>query len=301
MMPSASSPRRPTLRLALAAALAAATLGSATEAGAYCRTSVCNGEVAGTLCVPAQSTDCGIPLFWARSCIGISLQQDGTNQVALSTVETVVRDAFTSWQQADCGGATPGIGVLLAERVACDEVEYNKEGGNANIVMFRDEVWPHAGMGNTLALTTVTYNLDSAEIFDADMEVNSTPATVLTVGDTGVQFDLLSILTHEAGHVLGIAHSEDESATMAANYIPGDISIRELSPDDEAAICAAYAPKNIGECDITPRHGFKKTCGPGPPEEDCECTVANVNRRTPLHWAGLFALGALVWARRRHA
>ncbi len=286
----------------LAAAVAAALFTASVHVHAYCRTSMCDhGSRARASCTPAEPDDCGTPLFWRRPCIGISLQKDGTQQIALAAVETVVQKAFDSWQQADCGGGPPGIKVLLAEPVSCDQVEYNQRGGNANIIMFRDDSWPHQGMGNTLALTTVTYSLDSAEIFDADMEVNSTPSTTLTVGDSGVQFDLQSIVTHEVGHVLGMAHSQFDNVTMAIEYIPHTTDIRVLSSDDEAAICDAYPPTDAAACDTTPRHGFKATCGPGPPDDggDCECTSAHTSGRRHTHWAGLLVLGALLWVRRR--
>ena len=91
-------------------------------------------------------------------------------------------EAFGAWDKADCGnGTTPAINVDFFEAVTCDTQEYNQRGGNVNAVIFRDAVWPYVGAGNTLALTTVTFNLDSGEIFDADLEVNSTAEIKLTV------------------------------------------------------------------------------------------------------------------------
>ena len=75
--------------------------------------------------------------------------------------------------------ACPGGGTPAHRRsregppVDCDKHEYNQNAGNANIIIFRDDTWPYEGSGNTLALTTVTYNLDTGEIYDADMELNS--------------------------------------------------------------------------------------------------------------------------------
>jgi MYXO-CTERM domain-containing protein len=52
-------------------------------------------------------------------------------------------------------------------------------------------------------------------------------------------YDLQAILTHEAGHFLGLAHSVDTSAIMYAFYSPGSI---HLTPDDVAGICTIYPP-----------------------------------------------------------
>ena len=50
---------------------------------------------------------------------------------------------------------------------------------------------------------------------------------------------------------------------MYASYTPGTDSIRKLSPDDEAAICAAYpvGRQAEGACTGIPRHGFSSECG----------------------------------------
>ena len=186
-------------------------------------------------------------------------------------------------------------------RVVCDQVEYNQSGGNTNLVIVRDGEWPYAGQGKTLALTTVTYSLDDGEIYDADLELNDGPDVELTTTDVAVQFDLLSIVTHETGHMLGLAHSDVDGATMEIEYVMGDTSLRTLAPDDMAGICNAYPPGEIGNCDPTPRHGFKETCGPEVPEEGCGC--ASAPRKTRPGWVAItIGLGGLCgWRTDRRA
>ena len=256
----------------MAVAFLAATL-SASTAEAYCRTAVC-GEVAGQICVPPTPDDCGTPLFWAKGCFSFSVQEDASTQVDLATAELLMDQAFAAWENADCGGGSrPSLAVTKLAPVSCDQTEYNQDVGNANAVIFRDGTWPYVGQGNTLALTTVTFSLDSGEIFDADLEVNSTAALQLTIGDEDVQYDLASILTHEAGHMLGLAHSDVDGATMTVEYVPGDIELRDPHPDDVAAICAAFPPgEDVSSCDPEPRHGFSTVCGDDvPPDEGCSC------------------------------
>ena len=223
--------------------------------------------------------------------------RDGSSQADLATAESLVAQAFATWENAPCpGGGNPAISVQLFDAVECNAQEYNQRGGNVNLVVFRDDEWPYGGAGRTLALTTVTYNLETGEIFDADLEVNATDAIDLTTGDAQPAYDLLSIITHEAGHMLGIAHSAQATATMTVEYEPGDLELRTLEDDDIAAICAAYPPPDLGTCDATPRHGFKSTCGPGP-EEDEGCTVAD-SSRPDAGWLWLTGL-ALALIRRR--
>ena len=57
--------------------------------------------------------------------------------------------------------------------VECDRVKYNQDFGNQNVIVFRDDKWDKNDSSNTLALTTVTFNPDTGEIYDADIELNT--------------------------------------------------------------------------------------------------------------------------------
>ncbi len=234
--------------------------------------------------------------------MGFSVFTGSSARVDVETLETLVTEAFAAWEQADCGGeTTPRMVVHNLGRVLCDQAEYNQSGGNANLVIVRDGEWPYAGQGKTLALTIVTYSIDDGEIYDTDLEVNGGPDVALTTGDTGVSYDLLSILTHETGHMLGLAHTDVQGATMEVEYQLGSTDLRSLAPDDTAGICAAYPPGEIGTCDPTPRHGFKTTCGPALPEEGCGCTSAP-NQMRPGWVALLIGLaGMMGWRVSRRA
>ena len=249
-------------RLAVApAVLVAASLGAA-RADAYCRTASCEGGVTGARCLPAQPTDCGVELHWPSPCVSFDLQQDASAHVSLDAATAVFHQAFATWTAADCASSgSPRISLVDMGPVACAKHEYSQTQGNANIIMFRDAAWTHGGTGSTLALTTVTFNLDTGEIYDADMELNSAQAD-FTTGDTNVQFDLLSVATHECGHFLGLSHSPLPEATMYADYKPHSTSLRLLDQDDVSAICATYPPGDAipASCDATPRHGFSSTC-----------------------------------------
>jgi hypothetical protein len=238
-----------------------------TLASAYCRTAACAGGLTGSRCVPAAAEDCGTPLAWPSPCVTYSVQEDASAQVALGDAEAIFEKAFGAWMNADCGGGThPRIRVRYAGPVPCGLHEYNQDAGNANIFVFRDELWPHPSK-STLALTTVTYNLDNGQIYDADMELNSASVT-FSVSDTSVTYDLQSVATHEVGHFLGISHSSLSEATMRPDYLPGSLGLRDLDADDAAAICATYPPGAAipADCDDTPRHGASGLCAADQPK-----------------------------------
>lgn len=284
-----------------AALLAAAVVASSQDASAYCRTATC-GDVIGARCDPPQPTDCGIALFWPSQCVGYSVQRDGTSDVDFDTVEALTDQAFDAWENASCGdGHTPSIRADNLGPVSCDLVEYDAELKNANIVVFRDDEWTHSS-GSTLALTTVTFALETGKIRDADIELNSADVEFST-SDDDVDVDLLSILTHEAGHFLGLAHVPDADSTMFSDYPPKSTSLRSLSEDDQAGICAVYPPGSSASCSPDPVNGLGDECAtPADIDEDeggCTVTGAPTRSGAASFFASALALG-VVALRRRH-
>lgn len=256
----------------------AALVGASSPAHAFCRTTTVSIDP-GFVSTPDDPcwTE-GFPLYWKSACVGYSLQQAASKQVSFDDAQTSMETAFAQWTNATCPTATTSskasIDVRFLGPVACHQVQYNQSGGNANIIMFDDGTWPHNDSNNTLGLTTVTYNITSGELYDADMEINTAQVTLTVNGDVPPDgFDLLSIITHESGHFLGLAHSPDTHATMFAHYTQGATTMRSLSADDVQGICAIYPPDETrstadgglpeGTCDPTPRHGYSGSCGGG--------------------------------------
>lgn len=284
------------MRRAFALSVGLLTVTASTVASAYCRTSACGGKTVGAICTPPQTSDCGFPLYWPTPCIGITVQEDGSSDVTAEATRGIVNRAIDTWMAADCGGgAHPRISIVDQGFVACHEQEYNQDKANSNTLMFRDDDWPYAK--NRLAITTVTYNLDTGEIRDADMEFNSAEADFTTTEDA-VDVDLESVVTHEMGHFLGLAHSPSSTATMFADYPPGSVNLRTLEADDVAGLCATYPPGVIIDCDPTPRGGLGDECGsPALEDAGCGCRVASTSSSLPL--SVLVIGGVLALARRR--
>jgi hypothetical protein len=108
--------------------------------------------------------------------------------------------------------------------------------------------------------------------------------------------DLPSILTHEVGHFLGLAHSSDGLATMRPGYNPGDIELRTLDTDDIAGICDIYdaaAGERSPSCE--PRHGFSRECAST--ETGC-CALQGTRPRSDLPLLAMLG-GLLLAALRR--
>lgn len=268
------------LELFLVAGLSSACLFTASRADAYCRSTTCDSKV--ETCGIHPTTRCptsGLPLYWPDTCVTFGVNQAGSPKWGITYDEAneAAQRAFQSWISADCGGGQrPSMGVVALGQVECDRVEYNypetgedfPPGPNANIIVFRDASWPYAedptSERTTLALTTITYLKDTGEIVDADIEINSAKVQ-LSTSNTNITNDLQAILTHEAGHFLGLAHSEVQEATMHRlyNVNVGDATLRSLANDDRRGICDLYPPGavEVGDCrGEGPRFGFSRYC-----------------------------------------
>ena len=193
------------------------------------------------------------------------------------TPAQAIATAFAKWTGTACPSDGTGPSRVEHRRarlgpVDCALVQYNQDQGNQHVIVFRDETWPHDDSSNTLALTTVTYDPDTGEIYDADMEINRRPAAHVARPVPALGYDFASIVTHETGHFLGTRALHRQRATMYAHYAQGATSMRDLTEDDVSGICTIYPPDGTrttsvgtpvpeGTCDPTPRHGFASACG----------------------------------------
>ncbi len=296
----------PNRRLLISLLLSVA-LSGARHAGAFCRATSCDPKLQPAVGCPVNKQGCetsGVPLFWASDCITVSVQGDAapTQHIDYATAEASVERAFAAWTGAECSGEAPSIRVLVQGPVRCNESQYNSDRGNANIVSFREDEWPYPGGQDALGMTFVNFDPKSGEIWDVDVELNALKET-LSVDPSADEVDLDSLLTHEAGHVLGLAHTQDKAATMFPGYGRGTTGLRTLGYDDVSGLCAIYpASRALTTTSCTPRHGFSELCGadqPAPssntdePPTSAGCSVSTRRRGSTL---GLVATLSLVFA-----
>jgi hypothetical protein len=256
-------------------------LAVAGDASAFCRSTTCRAS--GTKECATDSNGCpmdGEKLFWTSSCISYAVNELGTQDLDPADTREILKKTFQAWSDVPCPkGGRASMTFQERDPVTCKKSEYNKEGANLNVILFQDDDWKYRGIDGTLAKTSVTYNDQTGEIYDADIEINAANNTVTISNDPRkIQYDLQAIMTHEVGHFIGVAHSSDSSAVMFASYSPGSIAQRKLTPDDVDAVCAIYPPNNPAACDVEPRGGFSGTCGD---EEDKKglCSIGTVGDR----------------------
>ncbi len=215
------------------------------------------------------TTRAGVPLAWTTSCMHWTLTEQevenanfGDPVQPLLTFEDLreaVRASFAVWEEVEGSyfyfhESDPGH---------CLDIGHHSGSGNANRVFFRstgwidpDAPWREEGF---IALTSVFFDTETGEIFDADIEVNA-EFFELTTTLENPRTDIQNALAHEVGHMLGLDHSEFSDATMYRSARDGETSKRDLSEDDIAGIISIYPlASDPSDCQ-PPRGGLDEDC-----------------------------------------
>lgn len=277
--------------VAFALALLASFLG-ASSARAFCRTTSCKPEKEDCGRDVHGCARVGAPLGWRAMPIVYRFSASGSSLMLREEARAAVRAAFNRWSDTLCSGKRTSLRLAEGEDILDDKPAVpGARASEAFGIYFRDLGWSYEGKADsTLAQTNLLFGTKTGLIEYADIEVN-TGARRFAASDSSSAFDLgavdlQAVMTHEAGHYLGIAHSDDPASIMAESYceLPeqrcakGKVAARRLAPDDINALCAIYPPEaNGGEAE-----------SPGSSSER-GCTVTRHGPRGGLALASLLA------------
>lgn len=309
---------------------ACALLGLPTKAAAWCQTAVdydaMNKPFSTDTCMDPTAP---VRLHWTRKCLSYSIDDKGSTDPGLdiATIEGVAAKAFGAWTSILCpvgGTGSPGFQVReTTELSQCDQAQYNSSGGNVNTIAFLDAAgWQDRkldGLNTTYALTTVWHDTVTGEILDADMLINENmgPYTVCPADPTGCPpsmsarspVDLQNVMTHEAGHYFGLAHSQlaldpqnqNLWPTMTVSATRDATFMRTPAPDDISGFCTIYPPPATppvcaSNASFLPNGGLRLACA----KSGGGCSIGGApgtGGRTSLAW--LIAAAACLLALRR--
>jgi hypothetical protein len=284
------------LALALLAGLVAVAvivaLGS--PAHAYVRTTTVHDDAS----IPT------VPVRWNVSCLVMQPDARGSQDVPMADVQSALQRSIDAWtvRTGPCGGLT------LSMTDPKGNLEVGDDGHQA--LIFRNVTWQRPGHPpydpSAIALTTVMYvdspgQIGDGTLTDADIEVNNVDYTFTidpnasTARDGTILVNLINTLTHELGHVQGLAHTcwdhisatapidnlgnpildcndPDLPASIIATimypfYVPSDPSARPLTSDDVSGVCDVYSPLagKLG-CYLDITGGYGGGCSAAPQE-----------------------------------
>jgi MYXO-CTERM domain-containing protein len=281
----------------------------------FCRTTICDPNVSCStdpdLCCIQDADGCDSntpPISWPTSCVSYVVHSGGSKKQDIEALDLslVLDQSFQRWLEADCSDGPVALAVEDRGFAMCGQPEFNQgeNDPNANVWMFRDQ-GTTTGMSldgssqlaaSALAVTTVSFNEDTAEIYDVDVELLSSIAD-FSLSDDDVVVDLASVVTHEAGHFLGLDHSKAGGATMSSGYYPGDRDARTLTEDDALGICASYPTGRSfpGGRTCEPRGEFSRRCA----GDGCSCRTTAGAPAGSGHSLLLVAAAMVAFLRRR--
>jgi hypothetical protein len=139
-----------------------------------------------------------------------------------------IKSAALSWNQST------GRELIKIGGVVNTGGRPKQDGSN---VIYHLNTW-ETDRSNEQARTTVYWAGD--RIFESDVRINGRNFEFFSSDDpVQGQVDMQSLMVHEFGHVLGLAHA-DEQASVMARSLPNATLRRDLLPIDQSSISCEY-------------------------------------------------------------
>ncbi len=199
--------------------------------------------------------DAPILIGWnaSRFPIPIGLDPAQPDNVSFAEFQAAVNAGFQAWNNASQGTVSfteVGFPVAPASGEAC-----SPPAGCSQAIIVERADWSGrtlamagaSASNDTLALTLLAFQVASRDIVDADMLVNEQHQDFDTDGNVA-RFDLQGVMTHEIGHILGLAHpgsATRQTSTMWPNTLMPGTHLRTLENDDANGVQYLYLPLNI--------------------------------------------------------
>jgi len=237
--------------------------------------------------VRSGPTQVGHYLYWESGCVFVTIDAAGTTAIPGDGEFPVIDASIATWNNDTVTSSCSYLKIMNDGRKA---LEVGNDG--VNLIKFRDTVWGRPAVGNdpprmyspsAAGITTVAFVDDGSQrdgaILDADLELNGVNFAISVNGQPSTtqlcQIELQNNLTHELGHLLGLAHpclspgdpprtdnlgnpvpscalATDPKITEATMYNfqdCGETKKETLSGDDIQAMCEIYAvAKAPGTC-----------------------------------------------------
>ena len=154
-----------------------------------------------------------------------------------SSAFDVVQSATEIWHDVGCADASF---LRLGDTTAGFEAD------GQNTIFWIKDVWP---FGDAAAGATLWIPTEEGQPYEVDLALNAVNFEWTVGGADATVTDVVdptSVIAHELGHWLGLAHTADVHATMYQAMLP-NAAQTTLAGDDKLAICTIY-PSGVAEC-----------------------------------------------------
>ena len=191
----------------------------------------------------SAGAQCLVNLKWPTRTVAYTVRVPSNSSLAPAELRLASTRAFGHWNAVTCSD----IEVILAGVVTSDDPLID-----ANEVVPVAEGWRTGGRdAAAAALTFVSFELNSGRILGARIELNEELREFGDGGEPGClqALDLEAVLTHEAGHFLGLSHA-CEADPRGLCSVPACSDLISTLPT--FAELPTMWPI-IGACDVTPR------------------------------------------------
>lgn len=198
----------------------------------------------------------GLLVEWPSPSIRWSYTDSSTpSNLTVDEVRGAIRAAFGAWSAVSCDWGNFET-TEIREPSTVTAPEFNNGGENVNAVAFLER-WSASGYDSrAVAITSVVYRVSSGITVDSDIVMNTQNWTfsLCEGGQCNGSSNLTNTLAHEAGHFLGLEHTEldDDSVTMWMCEVGDATRAPLLSADDMTGLCEVYAespaPTDEGGC-----------------------------------------------------
>ncbi|HKU43043.1 MAG TPA: matrixin family metalloprotease, partial [Polyangiales bacterium] len=192
-----------------------------------------------------NTTELGKRIRWSVDSVSMQMDEEYEQYLEPGDAFAAIEMGFDAWR------GLPRVPDLVIRAGRPASLGHHDGHPTNGIYLLKD--WPYEK--EKLAVTIVTYEMDTGRLLDADIVVNGEarfqllPEPMTKPNDN---YDLAAVLTHETGHVLGLGESKaTPDATMWPYARPGDVEKRSLDADDEDGVIESYLsspPPASGAC-----------------------------------------------------
>lgn len=186
---------------------------------------VCQLQTAGAYVL--SQTKNGTSVHWPAASTVLDLYVNSQNGQSLddNTIQTIAASSLAQWN--DIGNVTLRKNVTL-----------NKGQEEFNEIYFSTDPHVFSGSG-VIGITQVGFQETTGEIVEADILLNDNFTFSTTPSDPSY---LGNVITHEAGHFLGLGHGQVVGSTMFYSLTRGQYQVND---DDKAGLYSLYPNGNV--------------------------------------------------------